>query len=581
MHRTGRAGLSRSSGRVGVAVPLAVLQASALLGWLAFPTIGYAQVPAITAVVDAAAYTADIAQGSVFVVKGTNLCPAGIVYGSIPYASAPLNGVTVTFTPAAGGAATAVYMVYTYGSGSTTQLAAILPSTLPTGDYNVTVTNGGAVSNAFSATVVAHKFGIISANGSGAGRAVVQNYISASQYDLNRYTTGTLSGFTYSPAHPGQIVVIWGTGLGAIASPDNTLPGAIDLRSSLTIQVLINGVAYTPDLYGGRAPTLPGADEIIMTLPAGVAVSCLDSLQISVNGQLSNTTTISIAAGSDSACTVPGITTATLSKLDQGGDIAVGTIALAAGSEANNGPSIRVDVASVEFYALNADQLTAATSGTGTSVPNNSCVAVSQTIVTPTGGGTPIPFTLLDPGPLLLNGPNVENASVSVQTLLNGQVGGVTVVAGVVLEAGLYRITGMGGKDIGPFETTLTLVDPLTIKGTIGKSISRGSDLAIAWTGGGDQTVTITAAAAVAAPGSTPTHPITNSTVVTCVTTADKGGFTIPTAMLQQLPAANGSVTIVSNSATGTFTAPLVSGGNVDFATIGSGFQSRFSASYK
>ena len=82
-----------------------------------------------------------------------------------------------------------------------------------------------------------------------------------------------------------------------ISSPDNTLPGAIDLRSTLTIQVLINGVAYTPDLYGGRAPSLPGADEIIMTLPAGVAVSCQDLLQISVNGQLSNATSISIAAG--------------------------------------------------------------------------------------------------------------------------------------------------------------------------------------------------------------------------------------------------------------------------------------------
>jgi uncharacterized protein (TIGR03437 family) len=537
--------------------------------------------PVITAVVDAAAYTANIAQGSVFVVKGTNLCPGGTVYGTVPYSSGSLNGVTITFTPVGGGTATNAYMVYTYGAGSVNQLAAILPSTVPTGNYNVTVANAGTVGNSFSATVVAHKFGIISVNGSGAGRAVVQNYISSTQYDLDRYTTGTIGGYTYSPAHPGQIIVIWGTGLGPITSPDNTLPGAIDLRSSLTIQVLINGVAYTPDLYGGRAPSLPGADEIVMTLPAGVNVSCVDSLQISVNGQLSNSTTISIAAGSDTACIAPGISTATLANLDQGGNFTFGTISLAAGSDANNGPSIRVDVASVEFISLNADGLNAGTAGSSTTVPNNSCVATRQTIVTPTTGATPIAFSLLDPGPVVLDGPNIVKVPISVQTILNGQVAGVTVIAGAVYTAGTYKITGMGGKDVGQFQASITMVQPLTVTGTIGKSISRSADLPIAWTGGGTQVVTITAASAVAAPGSTPTAPITDSGVVTCVTTADKGGFTIPTALLQQLPAANGSVTVVSNSATVNFTAPLVAGGNVDPANLGAGFQSRFSATWK
>jgi uncharacterized protein (TIGR03437 family) len=568
-----------------VPVPAAFFRISVLaLIVVAVPLICHAQggsaVSTITAVIDAAAYTANIAQGSLFVVKGTNLCPSGTVYGTVPYSSGPLNGVQITFTPVGGGAAANAYMFYTYGAGSVNQLAAILPSTVPTGDYNVTVTNAGTVGKAFAATVVAHKFGIISVNGSGAGRAVVQNYISPTQYDLDRYTTGTLSGFTYSPAHPGQIVVIWGTGLGPITSPDNILPGAIDLRSTLTIQVSIDGVAYTPDLYGGRAPSLPGVDEIIMTLPANVNVSCLDSLQISVNGQLSNSTTISIAAGSDTACTAPGISTATLAKLDQGGAFTVGTIALAAGSDANNGPSIRVDAASVEFLALDADQLNAGTPAAQATVPNNSCIATRQ-IVQTTGASASIAFKLLDAGKVVLNGPDIVNVPLSAETILNGQVAGVTVIAGAVYTAGTYTITGPGGKDVGQFQTTTTLVQPLTVTGTIGKDISRGSDLPIAWTGGGTQTVTITASAAVAAPGSTPSSPITDSGVVTCVTTADKGGFTIPTAMLQQLPAANGAVTIVSNAPVTNFTAPLVAGGNLDLGYLNSGFQSRFSAIYQ
>ena len=535
--------------------------------------------PAITAVLDAAAYTPNIAQGSIFVVKGTNLCPSGLVYGSVPYASAPLNGVKVTFTPAGGGAATDVYMVYTYGAGSVNQLAAILPSTVPIGNYNVTVNNGGSVGNPFSVTVVAHKFGIISVNGSGAGRAVVQNYVSASQYDLGRYTTGTLSGFTYSPAHPGQIIVIWGTGLGPITSPDNALPGAIDLRSTLTIQVLINGVAYAPDLYGGRAPGLPGADEVIMTLPAGVAVSCLDSLQISVNGQLSNSTTISIAAGNDTACTAPGISSATLARLDQGENFIFGTIALGAGSDANNGPSIRVDVASEEFVSVSADGLNAGTGSTPVTIPNNTCVVNRQTFAQPTGAATPIAFSLLDAGKVLLSGPNILNVPISTQTILNGQVAGITVIAGAVYTAGTYTITGQGGKDVGPFQARIPMVQPLVVSGTIGKLISRSVDLPISWIGGGNQTVTITATASAAIPGTNPL--MIDSGVVTCVTTAEGGDFTIPTAMLRQLPAANGAVTLVSNSTTVNFTAPLVAGGNLDVANLSAGFQSRFSATWQ
>src|SRR5207344_158384 len=99
-----------------------------------------------------------------------------------------------------------------------------------------------------------------------------------------------------SPSHAGQIIVIWGTGMGPITSADNDVPGAIDLRASLNIQVLIDGVPFKPDLYAGRAPTLPGADEIILTLPANVSVGCLLTLQVSVNGQLSILTNISIAS---------------------------------------------------------------------------------------------------------------------------------------------------------------------------------------------------------------------------------------------------------------------------------------------
>ena len=537
---------------------------------------GSGATPRITAVVDAGAYTANISQGSVFVVKGTNLCASGTVYGTLPYSTSPLNGVKITFTPVSGGAGMDAYMVYTFAAGAVNQLAAILPSTVPAGDYTVIVTNNGTASAAFKATVVPHKFGIITVASSGAGRAVVQNYISQTQYDLGRYTTGTISGYTYSPSHPGQIIVIWGTGMGPIASADNVVPGAIDLRASLNIQVLINGVPIQPDLYGGRAPTLPGADEIILTLPTDVATGCLLTLQVSVNGQLSNPTNISIASGSDSACIAPGITTEQLARLDQGGDFKVGTLALAGGTDTSGNTSIRVDTAGAIFVALNTDELTAATPGTTTPVPNNSCVVTRQTLTVATTG-PPLPaFSLLGTGTLTLNGPNISNATISTETLLNAKVNGVTVVNGAVLAAGTYTVTGAGGKDVGPFTASIVLSQPLVVTSTVPSTIPRSQDFTLSWNGGGTEAVIITGASSVAAPGSTPASPIVDSGVFKCMTTGDKRTFTVPASILGQLPAAKGSITVSSNNQNINFTAPLTAGGNLDSGYFSTGFSSRF-----
>lgn len=554
--------------------------------------------PIITDVLDAAAYTKNIAQGSAFVVKGTNLCGSGTVFGSLPYSSAPLNNVKITFSPVPAGKGPAVdtgidaYMVYTFGSGTRTQLSGILPSTVAPGDYNVAVTNNGSVSGFFKTTVVAHKFGIITVNGSGAGRAVVQNYISPAQYDLGRYTTGSTGGFTYSPAHPGQVIVIWGTGLGPISSPDNAAPGLIDLRGQLNVQVLIDGVAISPDLYAGRAPTLPGADEIILTLPANVSTGCLLALQVSVNGELSNSTTISIAAGSESACSAPGITADQLSRLDQGGKFTVGVLSIAGGIDINTSSSgistaIRVDTASATFVALNSDQLTAGALGpSAPPVANNSCVVTRGIMSVPTSASAPaFNFALLDAGMPILNGPNVSNVPITALTILSSKVSGVAALDGSVLAAGTYTFTSSGGKDVGPFVASIKISQPLVVTGGLPSTVVRSQDLSIAWTGGGTDPVTISGSSSVRAPGSTATNVMVDSGVFRCVTTADKGAFTVPSSILQQLPASSagssGGLNVSSNSAIVTFTAPLAAGGNLDYGYFSTGYDNRSNPVFK
>src|ERR1017187_1382664 len=97
-------------------------------------------VPTITAVQDAASNTPNIAQGSIFIVKGSNLSASGYTPFAPPRPTVS-SGVKVTFTPVAGGTGTDAYLVYLYNQSGVNQIACILPSTVAVGIYNVTVTS--------------------------------------------------------------------------------------------------------------------------------------------------------------------------------------------------------------------------------------------------------------------------------------------------------------------------------------------------------------------------------------------------------------------------------------------------------
>src|ERR1039458_7919042 len=96
--------------------------------------------PTITAVQDAASNTPNIAQGSIFIVKGSNLSASGYTPFAPPRPTVS-SGVKVTFTPVSGGGTgTDAYLVYLYNQSGVNQIACILPSTVAVGSYNVTAT---------------------------------------------------------------------------------------------------------------------------------------------------------------------------------------------------------------------------------------------------------------------------------------------------------------------------------------------------------------------------------------------------------------------------------------------------------
>jgi uncharacterized protein (TIGR03437 family) len=586
--------------------------------WLALGcATAFAQTPAITAVLDAGGYTPNIAAGSVFVVKGTNLCSTSVT-ATAPYSTNPLgpadgsSGSSIQITPVGGGAALSANMVYTYCSGGVTQLAAVMPSAATPGSYNMTVTfKSGAGSNTsagFQTNVVAHNFQLMTQAGNGSGRALLQNVVSQTQYDLNAFTSGQVPGqsFLRSPAHPGEVLIAWGVGLGAAPGYDASAPaGGLDFSQQLTVQAIVAGVTISP-AYAGRSNLFPGLDNIAFQLPTSIATGCAVPLQISVGGQLSNATTISISSGSAATCSSQ-VSNDILTKLDSGGTYNAGTFTLTSlGTSMSFGGqsiSIRNEAASGSFNQYTADTINLIPASP-TTIPTGQCQVAVVTSQTGSSGGGGATAKALDAGTITLNGPNVANKaftekanaySLSLGQALNGS--GLPPIPGFnsspLITAGTYSLTGGGGTDVGKFTANITIDQPLTVTGGLPATVVRSQGLPLAWTGGGTDLVIITGVSSVATSGTLSNGTVTSGTF-TCITTADKLSFTVPSSILQQLPAtpagassttAGGILSIFANSqpstGNGLFTAPLVPTGNTDSGLFLAGIGDFGTATYQ
>ena len=534
--------------------------------------------PTITAVQDAASNTPNIAQGSIFVVKGTNLAPAPTISFAPPRPTVS-SGVKITFTPVAGGTGTDAYLVYLYNQSGATQLAGILPSTVAPGNYNVTVTNG-TVSAPFVAQVVASKIALFTQDQSGTGLAIVQNYISASQVDLNRLTTGVVNGSTISPAKPGQTLIAWGTGLGAYATGDNTASPVFDFSKTLNIQAVVGGVSI-PVLYAGRAG-YAGEDQINFTLPANIQTGCAVTLQISVNGVLSAPTTISIApdAGS-SGCVFPGYTLAQLQKLDQGGTITTGGFTIVQFTITEPSPigTVKEDVIGGGFSQFTAFQLSSVAQGNVSVIQSGSCQVIQATVSgTSTSTGS---VTDLDAGKVTISGPSGSGLTNQALTetsntySLFGTESGKIIPGQVsfTLPAGSYTLAGAGGNDVGSFSTSIALGSAITVTGGLPSTLVRSTPLTINWTGGNAPDMLEIVGSSSTSTG-TGANQVTTTSEFICITTAGSGTFTVPASILTQLPATTGTNTgileVLSGNINTTFPATLKADGSAITGTFGS-----------
>jgi uncharacterized protein (TIGR03437 family) len=528
--------------------------------------------PVINGIVNAASYAAPptdsssnpignniIAQGSIFAVFGTGMGPATLTFAAglpLPTSVPDANGTSIAIT--GGGKTVNAYMVYTRAD----QLAAILPSTVPIGDVTVTVTYSGKISAPAKITVVKSQLGIFTLNAQGTGQASAQHGGDSSPILLT------------TAAKPGEVIVLYGTGLGAISGADNVPPGAIQV--GLNVIVTVAGKVVTPD-YAGRSPNFAGLDQINFRIPTDVTTGCYVPASVTASGQVSQDFVLSIA-GTGSVCAHPlGLTQSSLAILDTlplgSGTVNVGLfqmlrafIALLGGSiEGAGGLFDNVNFDGV-FQMYNRIPVTFG--AVPYPAPLNGCVVVDQSI---TGGGFTAPdFSLIGGRELIADSVALSAAgpgSAQGNVLRQDTGGYLSVFIPPILAPGSWTISGSGGADVGAFKATITLPDNLDWTNRGAFSTVPQSDLTIVWTG-----------------GNTSGNPILtvfgNSTVVNatdpsksraksfyCAAPASAGKLVVPAAIRQQLPSSStaagetsfGSLAITTGGFAN-FTAPLTKG---------------------
>jgi uncharacterized protein (TIGR03437 family) len=494
---------------------------------------------------------AGIAEGSLFIVFGQNMGPAKIVQvTSFPLpTSAGLAGTSIQIT--INGASVDAIMLYTLA----TQVAAVLPSSTPIGTGAMTVTYNGQTSAAAPITVVKSTFGIFAVNQSGTGQGVLQNVNSATDRPFNSPTQS---------AQPGQVMILWGTGLGPVTGneADGPLPGDMP---NLNVHVWVDGKDAVIQ-YRGRSGCCTGDDQIVFVVPAGVE-GCALPVYVQIDNTISNFVTMAVGNAGAQCVNPNALTPAQIQAATQNGGIRSASLAVThySGQSGTSAPEV-----SDGLQAVFAKTPLSALSGFSAVVPVGNCIVYQFPVPFPAGTNT-----YLDAGNISVGGAvgpytlySASTGSYSLSFLPGTTSSPGLITDGTVLGPGNYTFTGSGGADVGAFTATINYVNTFKWdQSSVPAIINRSQPLTINWTGG-----TAGAIVNISLTSSLGHGTVSDfGSVLSCYVDATLETFTLPTVLLAALPPsytdANGNpqatIDVIENSGATSFTAS-----GLDLATI-------------
>lgn len=495
------------------------------LGFLAVLSQAAAAPPSIAAngIRNSASYAlpglpnAGIAQGSIFVIFGQNLGPAKIVQvSSFPLpTSAGLSGTSIEIS--VGGKNVFAIMLYTLA----TQVAAVLPSDTPIGTGTVTVTYNGQTSAPAPITVVQSTFGIFAVNQSGTGPGVLQNVVSQTDRPFNSQTES---------AQPGQVMILWGTGIGPVTGDETTGPLPGDM-ANLNIHVFVGGVEAKIQ-YRGRSGCCVGDDQIVFVVPSGVE-GCAVPVWVVVDNVVSNFVTMSVGANGSGCPDPSGLSAALLATAQKNGGLKLGTLAvIRIISEPTGKPARQNDNLSATF-----ESIPLASIGAAIQIPTGTCMVIPF----PGGAGSGGGVTGLDAGTVTaatpvgsypvpqIAGYPPGNYLLVFEPGLPASLPGV-ITDGTLLKPGTTTFSFTGGAHVSAGSGSIDF--PLSFVWTNDSSVTsidRSQPLTISWSGAtSGATVNLyiqsQAAAGIGAE-------------LICAVDASLGSYTIPESLLSALPA--------------------------------------------
>jgi uncharacterized protein (TIGR03437 family) len=467
-----------------------------------------AAAPAITGIYNAGMVppglpNSGIAQGAIFTISGTGLGPATLQQPkSYPWPSTQgLDGTTVQVK--AGTKTETCIMVYT----SSTQVAAILPSATPVGSGELSITYEGETSSASIQVLIAN-FGTFTLNKAGSGPGVFN--------DLSNNSITMIH-----PAHPGETVVLSGSGLGAMSGNEAEPPAQVDLGTGVEVFV---GNQPAKVLYGGRGSS-PGLDQIHFVVPSGISTGCRSSVAVLVKGVTGNVTTMAIAPAGQATCgdTYGALTATNLQKAIKSGSLNIGVVQLSHVGSGN-------DVLLAGFGSFPLKSLIQSYGGSfGPSIGSCTAYEISGSRLLLSD---PIQPTYLDAGSdLVITGPS---GTKTISATSKGEYPATLATPpSVYIEPGSYSVgNGSGGANVASFDWDLTLPS-YVVPTNIPKSVNRAKDLTLAWTGGSQYPVVTIFGynGLIASTG--------QGSYVEFICNADgsAGEFTIPSVILNLLPA--------------------------------------------
>ncbi len=484
--------------------------------------------PNITSIANAASNiqfgpSGPIAQGAIFVIKGSGLGPSAIAISTTPFQDTTLNGTSVAVT--VGTTTVQALMYYT----SATQVAALLPSNTPTGSGTFQVTYNGQTSNQAGHSITSNNVGIFTVDSSGQGPGIV-TYADYSLVSAFKSPNCGGPSTTCGSANPGDTLIIWATGLGPVSGSDASGAGLGQDMTNLLLTVWLGGVDV-PVSYKGRSGCCIGEDQIVFTIPDTVPTGCAVPLVVQIGAEISNSTVLPVAKQGRN-CTPNNAGLAEIGDpfaVLTGGPISIGDIGLNHNFN-DNGVGFH-DNASFVFARFTPKAgLEPFFQSYNDPPPPGTCF-ISNSLIPETDIGFNEAILLDGGSSITVKGPNgsvpvAYNSGASVTLSQNGSF----------LVPGDYTVNGTGGKDVGPFDAKITIPALPTLVSPTNStplSVTRSNGMTITWNGGDpNSNVQIEVSSATDA-------TFKSNVAVGCIAPAGPGTFTIPAYAMLALPPTN------------------------------------------